>query len=82
MTTITRPTQANETDLLIGLEFDTLKVVDLDGKFILQVSAPVDGWTHDILESTDERLVKLLKAIGHSAFDLHLGEEWVGSTEI
>lgn len=64
-----------ETDILSGMERDTLEIRSLEGAILLNVPAPRKGWTHQSLTAVqpDEA------AEGAEAY---LGGHWVGSTEV
>ena len=76
MTIITRPTSSNEIDLLLGHEFETLTIMDLDGNSVLKVKAPFQGFEHRHLETFDYDY--------HAAYgwNAYLGEVWIGSSEV
>ncbi|EJL6419995.1 TPA: hypothetical protein SLZ57_003506 [Vibrio cholerae] len=72
---VTRPSNDQEPDLLVGFERQPLVVKDLDGKDIHRVDAPDNGWTHDILERIDYYCIS-------AQWDAYLGEQWIGSSEV
>ncbi len=73
---IARPITMDEPDLLIGGEFMPLRIANLDGVDVVKLSPPEGGWTHDVLESID------YDAISPDGWDVHLGPQWIGSSEV
>lgn len=78
MITFITDERAGELVILEPVYKEDLKVVDLEGRLIEVVEAPRKGWTHQVLQSTAERLaVKTSKGA-----EAYLGDSWVGSTEV
>lgn len=77
MITFITDQRPGEPDILAPVKFSDLLILDLDGRSLASVAAPVGGWTHEILSRQCANLVD--DANGVEAF---LGDQWVGSTEI
>jgi hypothetical protein len=75
---ITRPLNANEPDLLKGLEYATLTVQDLDGA-VLFTKVSATAWTHDELERIAAEVVPVFA--NGNGWNAYLGTLWIGSSE-
>lgn len=72
---VTRPLHYSEPDLLFGCEQQPLVVKNLDGKEICRIDSPSSGWSHAELESIDYYSFS-------PEWDVYLGSQWVGSSEV
>lgn len=83
MTVVARPFES-EPDLLIGHEFDSLIVTDLDKNQVDKVQPPIGGWTHDSLEAYESEHLYAKPQSGIEGWDLYLGalENWIGGSEV
>jgi hypothetical protein len=77
MAIVSRPF-GHEPDLLTGSEFAVLIICDLDGKSLLEVNSPAEGWSHDALEAFD------YYQVSPDGWDAYLGSNnhWIGSSEV
>lgn len=73
---VARPLNTSEPDLLLGCEFKSLKITDLDNSVVALFPAPIGGWTHDKLEAVD---CDKYAPFGWEAF---LDNDWIGSSEV
>lgn len=77
---VIRPINNNEPDHLTGRENLTFILTDLDGKELLRIEPPHDGWSHDTLEAID------CHALSPYGWDAYLGvvnsENWIGCSEV
>ncbi|TOH16472.1 hypothetical protein [Vibrio parahaemolyticus] len=73
---VSRSKHPHEPDLLAGHEFMPLRIVDLDGVEVVQLSAPNGGWRHDTLECVD------YGSMSPDGWDAYLGAQWIGSSEV
>lgn len=73
---VAKPINDTEKDLLIGNESKELVIQDLDGHIVQKISAPVNGWTHEILDKID------FSETSASGWDAFLGKQWIGSSEV
>lgn len=64
-----------EPDLLVGSEHAALDIRDLNGQLLLNVSAPLTGWTHASLS-------EIQPPEAEEGADAYLGGNWIGSTEV
>jgi hypothetical protein len=77
MTIITEAVLSGEADLLLGNEKKKLYITSLCGdKVLVEIHPPLTGFTHEILKDIDKGLDF------PEGYDVHLGEVWVGSSEI
>lgn len=72
---VARPLHNTEPDLLSGYEQQALIIKDLDGKEIHRIDAPSNGWSHAELESIDYYNIS-------PEWDVYLGIQWIGSSEV
>lgn len=78
MTIVCRPINEIEKDLLKGNESETPIIKNLDKVIVAELKPPVDGWTHDTLESID---YCKYSDFGWDAY-LKNDDGWIGSSEI
>lgn len=69
-----------ETDILLRVASETLRITDLDGVEIIQIHPITGPWTHEKLMQVSESLA-ILDALKNGA-NAYLGDTWVGSTEV
>lgn len=67
-----------ETDILTPVKNEKLKVTDLDGRLVVVVESPVEGWSDELLWQWSE----ILQQATEDGADAYLGGVWVGSTEV
>ncbi|BBP46343.1 hypothetical protein THMIRHAS_17160 [Thiosulfatimonas sediminis] len=67
-----------EKDILTPVKHEKLKVTDLDGRLVVVVESPVEGWSDELLWRWSE----MLKQVTENGADAYLGDVWVGSTEV
>lgn len=72
---VARPLNKSEPDLLKNNENETLKILNLDGVLMEEIEAVVP-WTHDSLEAID------YYSYSNEGWDAHLGDKWIGSSEV
>lgn len=67
-----------EPDILSPVKHCALIITDFDGDKIKDIPAPAGGWTHEALMALAET-VSIPAGDGANA---HLGDCWIGSTEV
>ncbi|WP_076414889.1 hypothetical protein [Shewanella sp. UCD-KL12] len=72
---VTRSLNKSEPDLLLNNENETLKILDLEGTLMKEIKAVVP-WTHDSLEAID------YYSYSTEGWEVYLGSEWIGSSEV
>lgn len=77
MTIIIRQHNRQEKDLLNGLEFHTVTVRDADGQGMQAIQSPDKGWTIEALEG-----LEAYASACYNAWDMYLGHNLIGSSEI
>ena len=70
---IARP-KNGEPDLLSGNERCALRFVALNGRELVTLQPPQEGWTHDALDAVPWPM--------DSPWDAFLGNQWIGSSEV
>lgn len=78
MLTLITDRRAGEPDLLATILHGKLELKALNGSKIMEVDAPVDGWTHEMLSATVKAVDNLLQY----GADAYLDGDWIGSTEV
>ncbi|EGQ8535744.1 hypothetical protein [Vibrio parahaemolyticus] len=73
---VSRSKHSHEPDLLADHEAMPLRIVDLDGVEVVQLSAPNGGWHHDTLEYVD------YDSMSPDGWDAYLGTQLIGSSEV
>lgn len=73
---VAQPTNDKEPDLLIGNENYALTVQNLTGNVLVNISPDDIGWAHPKLLPLD------IGSMVPEGWDVYLGAEWVGSSEI
>ena len=75
---IVRPLHKEESCLLIGFEYEPLTIKQDGDKVIFEQSAPLSGWTYDLLEQICSTFTS-----NEYSLDAYLkSNHWIGSTEI
>lgn len=67
--------KSNEPDLLVGHEQDTLTIGSVE------FQAPKSGWTHELIERRAFAYESQAKG-SEEPWDIYLGSQWVGGSEI
>lgn len=74
-----KPINLSEPDLLIGRQRQPLSFEDSSGNILDVFAAPRSGWTHALIERVYSHLM-IDKY--HGVYDIYLGYQWVGSSEV
>lgn len=70
--------QKDEPDILKGLEYSDLIILDCNDEFLQLFSPPRNGWTTEALFATNDKLEEKNDII----MDGYLGKQWVGGSEV
>lgn len=72
---VSKPVMPGEPDLLEGNMQETLSFVLNDGSKLVELPAPVVGWTHETIE-------EMVPSEPGVVWDAFLGIHWIGSSEV
>jgi hypothetical protein len=73
---VAKPITSKEPDLLAGNEHKTVTIKDLSGTELASIKPVSTGWTHDKLLAID------IDSMAPYGWDVYLGSEWIGSSEV
>lgn len=74
--------RTNEPDLLAGVINQPLSIKDLDGGLIVELSAPDSGWQLDALRKVDRNIRAYIGGHAAEGFEIFVGPQWVGGSEV
>lgn len=69
--------RGEEPCIILGYEYQPLRIVSSDGFVGAVVAPPKSGWNHNQLIARKELMVP-----SEGAYDAFLGDHWIGSTEV
>lgn len=76
--TLVTDRRRDEPCILLGFEYEPLRIIKNDNNEVAVVVAPKGGWTHNRLTLRSE----ISAEDDGSYYDAFLGNRWIGSTEV
>jgi hypothetical protein len=76
--TLVTDRRGDEPCILLGFEYEPLRIIKNDSDEMAVVLAPNGGWTHTRLSLRPE----ISAEDDGSYYDAFLGDRWIGSTEV